>query len=86
MTIQVWLCELCQSKYITSEKAFECEKSHPTLKGMSIKNIHYGKLDGLYGMAKSMRQAIPNKVTIKFSDRDGHFASYKLDHVGYKGL
>lgn len=86
MPVQAWHCEKCGSRYEQREKALECEGEHRDPKTFIVTHANYRAVDSLYGAGRSFARIVPESVRIKFSDRQGDFAIYKLDHYGHRGI
>lgn len=84
--LEVYVCEICNSQYSNEVGASRCEEEHRTKEEMSIVSAIYDKADSAYGADISFRRKVPKKVIIKFSEGHGDFATYVLEHYGYKGI
>lgn len=84
--IEGYECYRCSSLYAKEEQATICEDGHPATSQMIVRSATFAKLKGTYGVDYGHTQRYPKTVTVKFSDNPYDFATYRLDHVGYKGV
>ena len=82
----VYACEICGSQFNSPNDATKCEEEHSKIEDMNIKGIQFKSLTGLFGMAKTIAIMYPERIAVKFSETRGDFATYKFEHVGFKGM
>ena len=71
---------------MSAAEAERCEQSHRPKEDMQIRSVVYASKDGTWGGNTIAKQMYPQKVVVKFSDKHGDFATYTLEHIGYKGV
>ena len=86
MSRQVWLCGTCGGQFDTEAEADNCATDHPDPNKFKISRVNWMPVRDASGHTYPEARRVPHRITIKLSDQMGDFASYKLDHVGMKGL
>jgi len=84
--LTIYQCERCDTQYGTAEKAYNCEQAHPNEEDLKVVSFNFRKLDGAYGSSRAEAQQVPASLLLRWGAERGQIASYKLDHVGMKGL
>lgn len=83
---QVYLCDICNTQYLTMAEAVDCEFLHPHKDSMTIHHISFASLNSKHGWDRSTRINVPDEIVIKFSDKFGDQARYSLQHYGPVGV
>ena len=71
-------CDYCNKVYSDKEETKKCEDSH-------VKH-HQIVVTGCYDYGSRYMTRIPRRIVTRFSDNHGDFASYSLEHYGFKGV
>lgn len=85
--IEGYQCDNCGEIHSSEEKALACEKSHQDrLKSAKIDFMKFRDKTGTYGIDRGYAEIVPVKIRVKFSEQHGDFATFVLEHYGFKGV
>jgi hypothetical protein len=80
--IHGYQCEKCQQLYKKPEDAEECEQNHEAYLPVIYHCGNYQKPD-----FNNLRPVyVPNTINVRFSQKPGDIAVYRLEHYGFKGM
>lgn len=88
----MWLCDTCKTPHPTEEKADACRDRHRGPEVMKIVGAHYEPRSKKSAFGRRIvhespnRAGIPDRLRVKFSDENGDFATYVLEHIGARGV
>jgi hypothetical protein len=85
--IEGWQCDNCSKLHNTELGAVNCENEHAfRLHSAKITGSNFRDSTRTYGFEQAIANEYPKNITIRFSENSGDFASYILDHVGYRSV
>ena len=76
MVSQAWVCPVCNGHYWLKEDAERCESIHLKVEDLKIRGLEFSP----------STKKVPKKVVIQWGKDRGEFASYTLEHIGFKGV
>lgn len=80
-------CLICGKMHSNEENAIKCENGHNE-RMKDVKILDYEFPIKKLGFERSVitESLVPTKIRIQFSDKGGDFATYRLEHYGYKAI
>ena len=85
--IDAYECNHCGTQYPEGEAAaIVCENSHTPIGALTILNASFRNLNNVYGIERGLARLVPVTLRVRFGPGHGEFATYKLDHVGFRGV
>lgn len=86
MPEQVWRCTWCKTTYDAEDYADACEAAHRHAHTFVVTQATYQVPEQGSHLQREHARRVPHRILVKFSEEHGDFASYELDHYGYKGV
>lgn len=80
-------CLICGKMHSDEKNAINCEKGHnERMKDAKIVGYNFEEKRMTFKRSVVSESVVPTKIKIQFSDKHGDFATYRLDHYGYKAV